>query len=110
MAAPTNGACAAPCDDIPALQKLVEAAERQAAVAHAECEDAEANRDGVLIELEQVTKDIAAARQALQGGKLREARLHKLSEQKQLAQLQLDNTLRQYAKLLDEDDQDSRAR
>ena len=83
--------------DIAALLKAVEAAERQAAAVHAECENAEANRDDVMRELNQVTEVVAAARQSLRGGKIREARLHKISEQKQLAQLQLDNTLREFA-------------
>ena len=83
--------------DIAALLKAVEAAERQAAAVHAECENAEANRDDVMRELNQVTEVVAAARQS-RGGKIREARLHKISEQKkQLAQLQLDNTLREFA-------------
>ena len=83
--------------DIAALLKAVEAAERQAAAVHAECENAEANRDDVMRELNQVTEVVAAARQS-RCGKIREARLHKISEQKkQLAQLQLDNTLREFA-------------
>ena len=95
--------------DIAALRKAVEAAERQAAAVHAECENAEANRDDVMRELNQVTEVVAAARQS-RGGKIREARLHKISEQKQLAQLQLDNTLREFAMLLDEDEQESRTK
>ena len=82
----------------------------QAAAVHAECENAEANRDDVMRELNQVTEVVAAARQSLRGGKIREARLHKISEQKQLAQLQLDNTLREFAMLLDEDEQESRTK
>ena len=96
--------------DLAALLQAVEAAERQAAAVHAECENAEANRDDVLRELNQVTEVVAAARQSLRGGKIREARLHKISEQKQLAQLQLDNTLREFAMLLDEDEQESRTK
>jgi hypothetical protein len=96
--------------DIAALLKAVEAAERQAAAVHAECENAEANRDDVLRELNQVTEVVAAARQSLRSGKIREALLHKISEQKQLAQLQLDNTLREFAMLLDEDEQESRTK
>ena len=96
--------------DIAALLKAVEAAERQAAAVHAECENAEANRDDVMRELNQVTEVVAAALQSLRGGKIREARLHKISEQKQLAQLQLDNTLREFVMLLDEDEQESRTK
>ena len=96
--------------DMAALLIAVEAAERQAAAVHAECENAEANRDDVMRELNQVTEVVAAARQSLRGGKIREARLHKISEQKQLAQLQLDNTLREFAILLDEDEQEIRTR
>ena len=47
--------------DIAALLKAVEAAERQAAAVHAECENAEANRDDVMRELNQVTEVVAGS-------------------------------------------------